>query len=144
MIMNIKKKIIIAIICVSLFAPIIHVLGLFLDLPCAYAASTAGVSFEYKKGYSVNGSHQGIYHYIDKSKPKVTLTSLTGASGKNKVKVHLYSGGKYYGTVSFAQRGTQQFSTKVPKGRYYLRISGGCGNNKGWIKGAGKINPVYR
>ena len=141
MIVILRKRIALMMICLSILMPCLQVASLYVDLPCAYASST-GVSFKYKKGYSVNGSKQGIYHYLKKGKPTLALTYLSGASKTNKVKVKLYGGGKYYGTLNFSKKGKQTYSCSVPKGRYYLIISVGCGYKK-WINGTGKITPVY-
>ena len=94
--------------------------------------------------YSVDGRSDYRFHYLSKGKPTVKLTALSGASSSNKVKVKLYKGNTYYGVVSFSSAGSKQYSTSVEKGEYYLKVSGGCGDSNGWIRGKGTITPVYK
>lgn len=144
MVNNLKRKIILSIMVFCICIQCLQVIGLYYKFPTAYAATTSGISFIYKKGYSVDGRGDARFHYLKKGKPTIRLTGLSGASNANKVKIKLYNGNTYYGVVSFAKTGSKQFSVSVPKGQYYLKVSGGSGDKNGWISGKGTINPVYK
>lgn len=140
----IKKRIIMIALCICMCIPCFQTFSLFYSPSVAYAATTSGITFSYKKGYSVDGRSDYRFHYLSKGKPTVKLTALSGASSSNKVKVKLYKGNTYYGVVSFSSAGSKQYSTSVEKGQYYLKVSGGCGDSSGWIRGKGTITPVYK
>ena len=140
---KLKKKALLVILLVSMIVPSIQVVGLYCELPVAYAA-TSGVQFIYKKGNSVDGRGDARFHYLKKGKPTIKLKGLAGASESKKVKIKLYSGRTYYGAVSFAKTGNQQYSSSVPQGKYYLVVSGGCGDKNGWVSGNGTIGPIYK
>lgn len=141
---NIERKIIILLLSCCLIFPLLSLISVLPTENAVYAGTySQNVEFTYKKGYSVEGRSNSRFHYLKAGKPTLKLSALSGATSASPVKISLYTGNTYKGSVSAKAKGSFVFPNSVTKGSYWLKISGGAGVN-GWITGKGTITPVYQ